>query len=149
MEKPLQLYPDSYYDHKEIPTKERNMGEKTQVNIMTDQVITLKKDKYLVHEGEESTEMYYLQSGSLAVIKRKGTVEQIIGNIYGGELVGELSFLDKKPRSASVKALSDCQLIAIPHPKLDSTLKSLPPWLSALLRTLVDRLRHANAKIKV
>ncbi|MEI8345996.1 MAG: cyclic nucleotide-binding domain-containing protein [Pseudomonadota bacterium] len=125
------------------------MSEKTSINIRVEDVLKLAKDKYLMHEGEESTEMYYVQSGSLAVIKRKGAGEQIIGNIYGGELVGEISFLDKKPRSATVKALSDCELIAIPHGKLNSYMKTLAPWFTALIRTLVDRLRHANAKIKV
>lgn len=34
--------------------------------------IRLMPGDFLLHEGEESTEMYYLQSGSLSVIKRKG-----------------------------------------------------------------------------
>ena len=36
------------------------------------ETIRLMPNQYLVREGEESTEMYYLQSGSLSVLKRKG-----------------------------------------------------------------------------
>ena len=53
-------------------------------------------NEYLIREGEESTEMYYLQSGTLAIFKRKGDQEHQIGTIIAGELVGEMSFLDKK-----------------------------------------------------
>lgn len=60
---------------------------------------------FLLHEGEVSSEMYYVQSGTLAVMKRKGDAVHQIGTIISGELVGEMSFLDKEPRSASVKAL--------------------------------------------
>ena len=57
----------------------------------------LKKGDYLMREGEESAEMYYLKEGSLSVLKRKGTIESQIGTIYTGEVVGEMSFLDKEP----------------------------------------------------
>jgi CRP-like cAMP-binding protein len=106
-------------------------------------------NEYLMREGEESTEMYYLQSGILAVFKRKGDQEHQISNIISGELVGEMSFLDKLPRSASVKAMTDCVLVVIPHDKLERTLDSLPKWFSALLNTLTDRLRKADARIRV
>lgn len=111
--------------------------------------IRLTPNEYLIREGEESTEMYYLQSGTLAVFKRKGDQEHQIGTIISGELVGEMSFLDKQPRSASVKAMSECVLVIIPHEKLEHTLETMPKWFSALLNTLTDRLRKANARIRI
>lgn len=116
---------------------------------MSKEMITLIPGQYLLHEGEESTEMYYLQSGSLAVLKRKGDREQQIGTIIAGELVGEMSFLDKHPRSASVKAISESILVVVPSDKLEQTLQGLPKWFTALLFTLLDRLRKANARIKI
>lgn len=111
--------------------------------------IRLNPGEYLLREGEESTEMYYLQSGTLAVFKRKGDKEHQIGTIISGELVGEMSFLDKHPRSASVQAMTESVLVIIPSDKLDGTLAGLPKWFTALLHTLLDRLRKANARIKI
>lgn len=111
--------------------------------------IRLMPGEYLLHEGEESFEMYYVQSGTLGVLKRKGDLEQSIGTIIAGEVVGEMSFLDKQPRSASVKAVTECVLVVIPHEKLNATLESLPKWFTALLSTLLERLRKANARIRV
>lgn len=113
------------------------------------ETIQLMSNEYLMREGEESTEMYYLQSGTLVVYKRRGDVDHQIGNIISGELVGEMSFLDKQPRSASVKALNDCILVKIPSEKLEQTMDSMPKWFSALLNTLTERLRKANARIRI
>ena len=113
------------------------------------ETIKLNPGDHLLHEGEESTEMYYLQSGTLAVFKRKGDKENQIGTIISGELVGEMSFLDKHPRSATVKAMTESVLVIIPHETLEATINSMPKWFSALLNTLLDRLRKANARIKI
>lgn len=111
--------------------------------------IKVRQGDYLIREGEKSSEMYFLQTGSMMVIKRKGNKEQQIGTIYSGELVGEMSFLDKAPRSASVKAITDCELIEIKSDKFEKSMEELPKWHQALLHTLLDRLRKANARIRV
>jgi CRP-like cAMP-binding protein len=113
------------------------------------ETITLSPNEYLMREGEESTEMYYVQSGTLAIYKRKGDVEHQIGTIIAGELVGEMSFLDRNPRSASVRAMSDSVLVVVPLEKFEAAINSLPKWFGALLHTLTDRLRKANARIRV
>lgn len=109
----------------------------------------LKPEEYLVREGEDSLDMYYLQSGTLAVVKRRGDNTRQIGTIYAGEIVGEMSFLDEEPRSASVRAISECVLTVIPRTKFDASMKGLPKWYQALVHTLLDRLRKANSRIKV
>jgi len=115
---------------------------------MSDEIV-IGKDEYLIREGEMSTQMYYLKDGTMVVYKVKGDQEKEIGHIYSGELVGEMSFLDKSPRCASVKALSECRLVVIPSEKFEHTLASLPTWYRALVNTLLDRLRRANARIKI
>jgi CRP/FNR family cyclic AMP-dependent transcriptional regulator len=73
----------------------------------------------------------------------------ILGHVYEGELVGEISFLDKESRSATVKALTDCELIEIPQETIDNIFKTQPKWLEILVMTLAERLRKANARIKI
>lgn len=109
----------------------------------------LLKDDYLIREKSESTEMYYLKDGTLGVYKIKGDQEVQIETIYSGEIVGEMSFLDKNPRSASVKALTDATVAVIPREQFDSFMESLPTWFKALINTLLQRLRKANARIKI
>ncbi len=111
--------------------------------------IKIEKDTYLMREGEESNNMYWLQTGTMVVTRRRNTEEVILGHIYSGELVGELSFLDQEVRSASVKALSECELIEIPHEMYNKIFDGQPKWFQILVKTLCERLRKANARIKI
>lgn len=111
--------------------------------------IKLNATEYLMREGENSTEMYYIQSGTLGIYKRKNDHEIQIGSVSTGELVGEMSFLDNSPRSASVKAMTECILIEVKQDKFAKHLDSQPKWFKALINTLLDRLRRANTRIKI
>lgn len=113
------------------------------------QLVKLAANKTLLKEGEASDSMYWVQSGQLVVTKRKGADEVILGHIYSGELVGEISFLDGEPRSATVRAISDSELIEIPQETIEAIYKTQPKWLEMLVRTLAERLRKANARIKI
>jgi CRP/FNR family transcriptional regulator, cyclic AMP receptor protein len=109
----------------------------------------LAANEYLLRENDESTEMFLLQSGTLAVVKRQGDEEKQIGTIYTGELVGEMSFLDKAPRSASVKAMTKSELLVIPIAKFEKYFSEQPAWYKALVTTLLQRIRKANVRIRV
>ncbi len=115
---------------------------------MSEQV-KLSPGEYLIRENEESSEMYLLQKGTVAILKRQGDAEKQIGTIYSGELVGEMSFLDRSPRSASVKAISECEFMVIPIGKFEKFFDGQPVWYKALINTLLERLRKANCKIRV
>jgi CRP/FNR family cyclic AMP-dependent transcriptional regulator len=106
--------------------------------------INIEKGKVLLNQGEASTNMYILKEGQLRVTLNKGGRLIELGFIYPGEMVGEMSFLDQEPRSATVKAITDCTLIEIPGEKFDELMKDLPKWYITLLKTLLGRLRKAN-----
>jgi CRP-like cAMP-binding protein len=93
--------------------------------------------------------MYWVQNGQLVVTKKRGSEDVVLGHIYSGELVGEISFLDQESRSATVKAVTDCEVIQIPFENIDAIFKSQPKWLEILVKTLAERLRKANSRIKV
>ena len=111
--------------------------------------IVLKKDQILMTEGEDSDVLYLLLSGELAVYKADGADQQkLVGKVLPNEMVGEMSFLDNKPRSATVKALTDCKLKMINRPTFDKLFLSQDPMMQKLVTTLSDRLRVANTKIQ-
>ncbi|MBD66597.1 MAG: hypothetical protein CME62_15400 [Halobacteriovoraceae bacterium] len=108
----------------------------------------IKKGEFLINEGAQSLEMYWILAGSFVVTKLNETDERVvIGEVYAGELVGEMSFLDNLPRSASVKALEDSEVLVIPHKKFINVMENQPRWFRSLMQTLSQRLRNANKKI--
>ncbi len=111
--------------------------------------LKLQENEVLLKEGEISNSMFWLQSGQLVVTKKRGMEDVVLGHIYSGELVGEISFLDQEPRSATVKAIANCDLIEIPRETIEAIYKTQPKWLEILVKTLAERLRKANARIKI
>lgn len=70
-----------------------------------------------------------------------------LGKIKAGEFVGEMAHINKEPRSATVTAVTDCELIEIPFGSLDPILFSKPSWSKALFVTLSKRLKLTSEKL--
>lgn len=108
----------------------------------------IEKDHYLFREGDPPDAMYVIKSGKFAVVKTKQNSEIILAEIGPGAMVGEMAFFDNKPRSASVKAIKDCEVVALPYKALHAQFTTFPEWCKAIMRTVNDHLRNANQRIK-
>lgn len=108
----------------------------------------LEKDHYLFREGDPPDAMYVIKSGKLAVVKTKSNSEIVLAEIGPGAMVGEMAFFDNKPRSASVKALKESEVIALPYKALHAQFANFPEWCKAIMRTVNDHLRNANQRLK-
>ena len=108
----------------------------------------LKKGEMLFSEGDPSKAMYFVQNGTIRLFKKKGTSSIELGMIHKGEVIGEMGFLDGGARSASAEAMHDTELMEISGQSMVEQMKVLPSWLMVLLKTIVNRLRSANNKIR-
>jgi CRP/FNR family transcriptional regulator, cyclic AMP receptor protein len=108
----------------------------------------LAKDALLFKEGDPPDAMYIVKSGRLAVVKVKQDSEIILAEIGPGGMVGEMAFFDNKPRSATIKAIKDSEVVALPYKSLHAQFANFPEWLKAIMRTVNSSLRNANQRIK-
>ena len=68
---------------------------------------------------EPSDELYYLHAGRLGVFrKHEGQEQQFLGVIRPGEPVGEMALIAGTPHSATVIALRDSEILALPRAEL-------------------------------
>ncbi len=104
----------------------------------------LKAGEVLVREGERSNQLFWLMHGQLEVVKVVQNHQVRLNTIEAGELVGELSFLDQKPRSATVKAATECQLIVLEYSEFQEMLAAQPKWMKKILITLTSRIRKMS-----
>ena len=111
--------------------------------------IEIHQNDILITEGDSSKAMYLLMTGKLEVIQSKGGKKVRVGTISAGEIVGEMSFIDKSRRSATVVAMTDCELIEVSTDVFEKHLEKQPAWWHALLKTLVARVRNANKLIRI
>jgi CRP/FNR family transcriptional regulator, cyclic AMP receptor protein len=119
-----------------------------QSDVISENSREIKEGEYLITEGGTSSEMYWVLEGTFVITKLNHEGQNvIIGEVHPGELVGEMSFLDELPRSASVRAKVDSEVLVIPHKKFVDVLDHQPRWFRSLMRTLSQRLRNANKMI--
>ncbi len=87
-----------------------------------------------------------LQAGQVKVVMRdeQGN-EQLIGIRSRGSLLGEMSYFDRQPRSASVVAISHVLASKLARDRLDGYLGDHPRVGMEIARVLVDRLRASDA----
>lgn len=99
----------------------------------------------LFMEGEKTELTYIVKKGSLRAYCVSPTGEKItLGEILAGEFVGEMGHFNHEPRSATVEAITDVELIAIPNASVDNVIFTRPSWAKALVKTLSQRLKKAN-----
>jgi len=111
--------------------------------------ITLKAKDILFEEGDQSKSMYLIKNGAIRIFKRKGDGKIEIETLRAGQVVGELSFFDGQPRSASAESLVTSEVVEISRAALDSALSQAPEWLVTLIKTITSRLRSANNRIRI
>lgn len=97
-------------------------------------------------EGDAGECMYIILSGKIRLMKREGDLMVTLGELGTGSILGEMSLLDKQPRSATAKTLEDTEVAVIDQVTLELTLSALPNWFVSLVRILTQRLRETTAR---
>jgi CRP/FNR family transcriptional regulator, cyclic AMP receptor protein len=111
---------------------------------------TVPAEGILIYEGEPTDAFYLVLQGTLTVsVEAMGGEE--IARLSTGEIVGEMSFIDARPPSATVRALEDSMVWAIPRMKLAAKLLQDVEFAShfyhAIAVFLADRLRDTVGRL--
>lgn len=106
-------------------------------------------DEQLIDHWAETRDVAFVVEGRVRVLSHSAGGREIsFSDIDAGELVGEMSALDGRPRSASVVALEEGALIAFLPAKPFQTLVAAHPELAmAMMLRLCDKLRGATDRI--
>lgn len=96
----------------------------------------------IIQEGVKNPDLYILLQGVLRIEDAKiGPIAEL----GTGEIVGEMSFVDNAPPSASVIAQGDCIVLQLSHDMLENRIEADPAFgmrlYKALSFFLADRLR--------
>lgn len=107
----------------------------------------VKKGQVLLAEGHGGSEIFIVVSGRLRI--EKGGIA--LGVIEAGGHVGEMSLIDRNPRSATVNAEEDARLLVLARSSFYALLRSEPALsvklLWNLLQVISARLRSANREL--
>ena len=102
------------------------------------------KGELVVREGDSGSSFFIVHKGRLEVLRRSGEGRvSSIGELKSGEFFGELSLLTGEPRTATIRALADSELLRLEkwdfqeilerHPNLTETLAEVVSSRQAML----------------
>jgi CRP/FNR family transcriptional regulator, cyclic AMP receptor protein len=104
--------------------------------------IEVEAGRELVTEGRTGREFFLIIDGT-AIVRRNGRKVATLGP---GQFFGELSLLDKGPRTATVVAESDMHLFVLGQREFGGLIDGVPGMAAKLLQGLAHRLREADAR---
>ena len=104
--------------------------------------IAVKEGKVLVEEGKPGHEFFLIEDGT-AEVRRKNRKVATLGR---GQFFGELSLLDRGPRSATVIADTDMTLVVLGQREFLGVIDEVPAMAHKLLAALAGRLREADSR---
>jgi CRP-like cAMP-binding protein len=97
----------------------------------------------IIRSGSVDNTLYVLLSGSLKVEFSEQVIQLAVGDV-----VGEMAFLDNRPRTATVRADTNCSLLVLEREPTFQALSAQPLLLNALIEALMDQ-QHTRLTKKV
>jgi len=110
--------------------------------------VHLAADQVLFLADDAGDGCYRVETGLLKVSMMSASgAERILAILGPGAIVGELAVLDGLPRSASVFALRDSDLLFVSRAEFDACAQKYPDLYQQLVKVLASRLRETNDAI--
>lgn len=116
------------------------------------EVMQVSRDTEILHEGDPPRHLYVILDGSFEVFlphSEKRLTRVVLGRIGNGQCVGEYSFIDKHPVSATVKALTAGTVYHVFHDDFQRFIEEHHDAGCVIFRNLmmelVSRLRDQNS----
>lgn len=105
-----------------------------------DNIRTYPKGTMIFSECQNGQDMFIIQEGQVKITKIVNNSEVILAVLKKGDFFGEMALLVDSPRSASIIAFEDCQLMVVNRKNFEQMVTSQPQFVSRLTVTLSERL---------
>lgn len=101
----------------------------------------------IMRQGEEGNCAYLIQSGTVKVYTENDGKRVDLAKLTAGEIFGEMALIFDESRSASVKAIEDCNLIILTRQTLQQKLERSDPTVRAIITMLTQRVITSNNEV--
>jgi len=112
------------------------------------EVVTFKRTDMIVKEGEPGSDLFLIYKGYADATIDKTEHPVALATLGPGDVFGEVNFLERTKRSATVRALTDCELLKIPVAIVGKLTQTDPHLMLILYRNIAQilavRLKHLD-----
>ena len=105
----------------------------------------LRAQEWLFREGEPGDRLYVVRAGRLRVVADHEEQSRVLRLLGPGAVLGELAVLTGAPRSASVQAVRDAELLEIDGERFQDLLQHSPELGAALATALADHIQRGGS----
>lgn len=103
-----------------------------------------KKGEVIVSEGDKETSFFILAKGGVEVLK-KG---KVVGTMKQGDCFGEIGFITKRPRGATIVARTDVTLMSVSSSLMEqASAETQIQYYRIFLENLISRLSQTTEKL--
>ena len=100
----------------------------------------------IVRKGQEGHSMFVVIKGSVSVQVPENGVQKTVGNLNQSDFFGEMSLLTGEPRSASVVADVETEVLQIKKEDLKPILENNPSLVQSIIELIEERRRLLTAQ---
>jgi CRP/FNR family cyclic AMP-dependent transcriptional regulator len=103
----------------------------------------------LFHKGDQGTQVFVVIRGTLKALTTSEEGDDVVFSILGeGEVFGEIALLGRPQRTATVSAITPCELMMIDRRDFLAFLRSHPDAAIELLSVLAERLTRVSELVE-
>lgn len=99
--------------------------------------------KTIFREGEDGTKMYIVKEGEVELLVHG----KVIAELGTGSILGEMALINKKPRSATARAKTRCELIPMNQEQFLGLVARNPSFSLEVMKVLAERLRLMDERV--
>lgn len=108
----------------------------------SDEFRTFKPGEEVFVEGQDGHEMFVVKAGQVE-LSAGGTV---LETVAPGGILGEMSLISEDKRTATAKALDECQLVPIDREKFRFLVQQTPDFALEVMKILAGRLKNMDIR---
>jgi len=102
-------------------------------------------DRVVIAEGSRKEKLFIIQKGAVKVYKRFGAPDaSLLAEMGVGEIFGELSFVDDRPRSATVKTSRPSTLLTVDQEDFTQLMSDNMSISFSIMRSIAGMIRRFN-----
>jgi len=108
-----------------------------------------RRGENIVEQGKKSNALFIMLTGRARVVSTDNRGREVIlATLKPGDYIGEMSLIDNEPHSATVQAEIQTDVLELARTDFARCLPENTSMAYAVMKGLVQRLRHADRKIE-
>ena len=92
--------------------------------------------------GQPGDVMYVVKEGEVDIVIN----DKVVDTVGPGGLIGEMALIDKRPRSATAIAKTDCKLVSVNEQRFQRLVQQTPHFAIQVMKVMAQRLRQMDAQ---